>query len=146
MQQILFVHRLCESLEHNSLGLFQMYICLFPPVLHTSCIYLSLSLSHLLEFQLERKFNSQVYDLKDRLEQSHSTNRSMQNYVSFLKNSYANVFGDTSGMASSPYQPRSSAHTWCCGNFYIELKIISHKHVFIDKKRWTIVTEWTVLP
>ncbi|KAL3872491.1 hypothetical protein ACJMK2_040412 [Sinanodonta woodiana] len=44
----------------------------------------------------ERKFNSRLYDLKDRLEQSHSTNRSMQNYVQFLKNSYANVFGDSS--------------------------------------------------
>ncbi|XP_050389972.1 outer dense fiber protein 2 isoform X4 [Patella vulgata] len=43
----------------------------------------------------ERKFNSRLYDLKDRLEQCHSTNRSMQNYVHFLKNSYANVFGDT---------------------------------------------------
>ncbi|XP_021362358.1 outer dense fiber protein 2-like isoform X2 [Mizuhopecten yessoensis] len=44
----------------------------------------------------ERKFNSRLYDLKDRLEQSHSTNRSMQNYVQFLKNSYANVFGESS--------------------------------------------------
>ncbi|XP_071509916.1 outer dense fiber protein 2-like [Diadema antillarum] len=60
---------------------------------------------------MERKFNSQVYDLKDRLEQSHSTNRSMQNYVSFLKNSYANVFGETSGVAGSPYRPRSSLNT-----------------------------------
>ncbi|KAL5012471.1 hypothetical protein ScPMuIL_011022 [Solemya velum] len=51
----------------------------------------------------ERKFNSKLYDLKDRLEQSHSTNRSMQNYVQFLKNSYANVFGDNSmGLSSSP--------------------------------------------
>ncbi|XP_052789753.1 outer dense fiber protein 2-like isoform X5 [Mya arenaria] len=46
--------------------------------------------------ETERKFNSRLYDLKDRLEQSHSTNRSMQNYVQFLKNSYANVFGDSS--------------------------------------------------
>ncbi|XP_052220728.1 outer dense fiber protein 2-like isoform X8 [Dreissena polymorpha] len=45
--------------------------------------------------EAERKFNSRLYDLKDRLEQSHSTNRSMQNYVQFLKNSYANVFGDS---------------------------------------------------
>ncbi|KAJ8300950.1 hypothetical protein KUTeg_022469 [Tegillarca granosa] len=51
----------------------------------------------------ERKFNSRLYDLKDRLEQSHSTNRSMQNYVQFLKNSYANVFGDSA--ASYPSTP-----------------------------------------
>ncbi|XP_067661876.1 outer dense fiber protein 2-like isoform X2 [Haliotis asinina] len=51
----------------------------------------------------ERKFNSRMYDLKDRLEQSHSTNRSMQNYVQFLKNSYANVFGDSAiAMPTSP--------------------------------------------
>ena len=50
----------------------------------------------------ERKFNSRLYDLKDRLEQSHSTNRSMQNYVHFLKNSYANVFGDSSLTLSVP--------------------------------------------
>ncbi|XP_064649326.1 outer dense fiber protein 2-like isoform X2 [Lineus longissimus] len=56
----------------------------------------------------ERRFNSRLYDLKDRLEQSHSTNRSMQNYVQFLKNSYANVFGDSSVCTSSPM--RSSYH------------------------------------
>ena len=53
-------------------------------------------------FQTERKFNSRIYDLKDRLEQSHSTNRSMQNYVQFLKSSYANVFGDSTIATSSP--------------------------------------------
>ena len=51
--------------------------------------------------EAERKFNSRLYDLKDRLEQSHSTNRSMQNYVQFLKSSYANVFGDTTALAGS---------------------------------------------
>ena len=45
-------------------------------------------------FQCERRYNSRLYDLKDRLDQSQSTNRSMQNYVSFLKTSYSNVFGD----------------------------------------------------
>jgi len=45
--------------------------------------------------QSERRFNSQVYDLRDRLEQSHSTNRSLQSYVEFLKNSYTAVFSDT---------------------------------------------------
>ncbi|XP_033732392.1 outer dense fiber protein 2-like isoform X6 [Pecten maximus] len=54
----------------------------------------------------ERKFNSRLYDLKDRLEQSHSTNRSMQNYVQFLKNSYANVFGESSiSYPSTPVGP-----------------------------------------
>ncbi|KAK7095106.1 outer dense fiber protein 2-like isoform X3 [Littorina saxatilis] len=53
----------------------------------------------------ERKFNSRLFDLKDRLEQSHSTNRSMQNYVQFLKNSYANVFGETAPYGPSPLKP-----------------------------------------
>ena len=53
----------------------------------------------------ERKFNSRLYDIKDRLEQSHSTNRSMQNYVQFLKSSYANVFGDS--VTSYPPTPIS---------------------------------------
>ncbi|XP_074655417.1 uncharacterized protein LOC141908997 isoform X2 [Tubulanus polymorphus] len=63
--------------------------------------------------EAERRYNSRLYDLKDRLEQSHSTNRSMQNYVQFLKSSYANIFGDTTmagsacGGATSPL--RSSA-------------------------------------
>ncbi|XP_038045814.1 outer dense fiber protein 2-like isoform X2 [Patiria miniata] len=58
----------------------------------------------------ERKFNSQLYDLKDRLEQSHSTNRSMQNYVQFLKSSYANVFGDTS-LSGSPLRGHTPLRT-----------------------------------
>ncbi|XP_010014751.1 PREDICTED: outer dense fiber protein 2 isoform X1 [Nestor notabilis] len=43
----------------------------------------------------ERRYESRLQDLKDRLEQSESTNRSMQNYVQFLKSSYASVFGDS---------------------------------------------------
>ncbi|XP_075434706.1 outer dense fiber protein 2 isoform X4 [Ascaphus truei] len=54
----------------------------------------------------ERRFQSRLQDLKDRLEQSESTNRSMQNYVQFLKSSYANVFGD-SALTSSPIRPRT---------------------------------------
>ncbi|XP_063172041.1 outer dense fiber protein 2 isoform X1 [Candoia aspera] len=54
----------------------------------------------------ERRYQSRLQDLKDRLEQSESMNRSMQNYVQFLKSSYANVFGD-SILASSPIRPRS---------------------------------------
>ncbi|XP_063000949.1 outer dense fiber protein 2 isoform X1 [Elgaria multicarinata webbii] len=54
----------------------------------------------------ERRYQSRLQDLKDRLEQSESTNRSMQNYVQFLKSSYANVFGD-SALSTSPIRPRS---------------------------------------
>ncbi|XP_032904494.1 outer dense fiber protein 2 isoform X3 [Amblyraja radiata] len=49
----------------------------------------------------ERRFQSRLEDLKDRLEQSECTNRSMHNYVQFLKSSYANVFGETA-ITSSP--------------------------------------------
>ncbi|XP_021117586.1 outer dense fiber protein 2 isoform X3 [Heterocephalus glaber] len=58
----------------------------------------------------DRRYQSRLQDLKDRLEQSESTNRSMQNYVQFLKSSYANVFGDspyTSFLTSSPIRSRS---------------------------------------
>ncbi|XP_019331358.1 outer dense fiber protein 2 isoform X1 [Alligator mississippiensis] len=54
----------------------------------------------------ERRHESRLQDLKDRLEQSESTNRSMQNYVQFLKSSYANVFGE-SALLSSPIRSRS---------------------------------------
>ncbi|KAI4821234.1 hypothetical protein KUCAC02_029176 [Chaenocephalus aceratus] len=46
--------------------------------------------------EMERRFQSQLQNMKDRLEQSDSTNRSLQNYVHFLKTSYGNVFGDSS--------------------------------------------------
>uniref|UniRef100_A0A4X1TUY5 Outer dense fiber protein 2 n=1 Tax=Sus scrofa TaxID=9823 RepID=A0A4X1TUY5_PIG len=58
----------------------------------------------------DRRYQSRLQDLKDRLEQSESTNRSMQNYVQFLKSSYANVFGDgpyTTFLTSSPIRSRS---------------------------------------
>ncbi|XP_068430423.1 outer dense fiber protein 2 isoform X2 [Clinocottus analis] len=44
--------------------------------------------------EVERRYQSRLQDMKDRLEQSDSTNRSLQNYIQFLKASYANVFGD----------------------------------------------------
>lgn len=50
----------------------------------------------------ERKLRSQIQDLQDRLEQSESTNRSMRNYVNFLKSSYSTVFGTEANMTSSP--------------------------------------------
>ncbi|XP_027637661.1 outer dense fiber protein 2 isoform X2 [Falco peregrinus] len=55
----------------------------------------------------ERRYESRIQDLKDRLEQSDSTNRSMQNYVQFLKSSYANVFGE-SALLGSPSHARAS--------------------------------------
>ncbi|MXQ80919.1 hypothetical protein E5288_WYG012787 [Bos mutus] len=58
----------------------------------------------------DRRYQSRLQDLKDRLEQSESTSRSMQNYVQFLKSSYANVFGDgpyASYLTSSPIRSRS---------------------------------------
>eukprot|EP00794_Sanderia_malayensis_P016219 gene16219-17852_t len=42
----------------------------------------------------ERKFNSRLQDMRDRLEQANTTTRSMQSYVSFLKSTYANVFNE----------------------------------------------------
>ncbi|KAF3851447.1 hypothetical protein F7725_013219 [Dissostichus mawsoni] len=45
--------------------------------------------------EMERRFQSQLQNMKDRLEQSDSTNRSLQNYVHFLKTSYGNVFSDS---------------------------------------------------
>lgn len=44
--------------------------------------------------EAERRYNSKLYDMRDRLDQANSTTRSMQNYVSFLKSSYANVFDE----------------------------------------------------
>nr|XP_040054144.1 outer dense fiber protein 2 isoform X1 [Gasterosteus aculeatus aculeatus] len=44
--------------------------------------------------EVERRYQSRLRDMKDRLEQSDSTNRSLQNYVQFLKASYGDVFGD----------------------------------------------------
>ncbi|XP_037632569.1 outer dense fiber protein 2-like isoform X1 [Sebastes umbrosus] len=45
--------------------------------------------------EMERRFQSQLQNMKDRLEQSDSTNRSLHNYVQFLKTSYGNVFGES---------------------------------------------------
>ncbi|XP_056274207.1 outer dense fiber protein 2b isoform X2 [Pseudoliparis swirei] len=45
--------------------------------------------------EMERRFQSQLQNMKERLEQSDSTNRSLQNYVHFLKSSYGKVFGDS---------------------------------------------------
>lgn len=42
----------------------------------------------------ERRLASDNGDLRDRLEHSEATNRSMQSYVNFLKSSYQSTFGD----------------------------------------------------
>ncbi|XP_053734452.1 outer dense fiber protein 2 isoform X1 [Synchiropus splendidus] len=44
--------------------------------------------------EVERRYKSRLLDLKDRLQQSDRTNKSLQNYVQFLKSSYA-VMEDT---------------------------------------------------
>lgn len=54
--------------------------------------------------EAERKYNSRLQDMRDRLEQANTTTRSMQGYVSFLKSSYASVFND--GLDSSFSSPR----------------------------------------
>ncbi|KAM3611928.1 uncharacterized protein V6R79_026028 [Siganus canaliculatus] len=45
--------------------------------------------------EMGRRLQTQLQNMKDRLEQSDSTNRSLQNYVHFLKTSYGNVLGDS---------------------------------------------------
>ncbi|CAJ1069728.1 LOW QUALITY PROTEIN: outer dense fiber protein 2-like [Xyrichtys novacula] len=45
--------------------------------------------------EMERRLKTQLQNMKERLEQSDSTNRTLQNYVQFLKTSYGNVFGDS---------------------------------------------------
>lgn len=55
--------------------------------------------------QTDRRYQSRLQDVKDRLEQSDSTNRSLQNYVQFLKASYASVFGDSA--LTSSFRPPS---------------------------------------
>ena len=55
--------------------------------------------------ELERRYTSQLGDLRDKLEQSNNNNRSMQNYVNSLKTTYASVFNDPlpAPMSSSPF-------------------------------------------
>ncbi|XP_064164289.1 outer dense fiber protein 2 [Anguilla rostrata] len=53
----------------------------------------------------ERRFQSRLQDVRDRLEQSDSTNRSLQSYVQFLKASYAHVFGDSALTSSALRAP-----------------------------------------
>jgi len=45
--------------------------------------------------ELERRFTSQLSELRDKLEHSNNTNRTMQNYINSLKTTYATLFNDT---------------------------------------------------
>ncbi|XP_073765457.1 outer dense fiber protein 2b isoform X2 [Danio rerio] len=45
---------------------------------------------------MEKRFQCKLQDMKNQLEQVNSSNRSLQNYVNYLKASYADVFGDSS--------------------------------------------------
>ena len=58
--------------------------------------------------QAERRNQSKLQDARDRLEQAESTNRSMRNYVNFLKKSYTNVFGTDSSLTSTPIRGGSN--------------------------------------
>lgn len=49
----------------------------------------------------DRRYQSRVHELQERLDQANTTKKSMENYVNFLKSSYANVFND-SGTPGSP--------------------------------------------
>ncbi|KAL4660330.1 outer dense fiber protein 2-like isoform X1 [Arapaima gigas] len=58
--------------------------------------------------EAERQLQLKLQGMKDHLEQSDSTNRSLQNYIQFLKDSYANVFGPcalTSSIGQAPLLP-----------------------------------------
>ncbi|TRZ02208.1 hypothetical protein DNTS_030438 [Danionella cerebrum] len=44
---------------------------------------------------MEKRFECKLQDQKNQLEQMTSANRSLQNYVNYLKASYTNVFGDS---------------------------------------------------
>ncbi|XP_048100527.1 LOW QUALITY PROTEIN: outer dense fiber protein 2-like [Alosa alosa] len=45
--------------------------------------------------EMERRMQGRLEELKKKLEESDSTNRSLQSYVHYLKASYTNVFGDS---------------------------------------------------
>ena len=88
------------------------------------------------------------YFYQDRLEQSHATNRSMQNYVQFLKSSYASVMGDIS--TTSPISPvRASSslreggaslrqpHFWCDIAVWAEAKSLSVQNIFVINEQWS---------
>lgn len=54
---------------------------------------------------LDRRYHSRVHELTDRLEQAHSTKRSLENYITFLKSSYASVFSEGGCINHAPGSP-----------------------------------------
>ena len=61
---------------------------------------------------LDRRYHSRVNELTDRLEQAHSTKRSLENYITFLKSSYASVFSEPGTHApGSPIPPPTTSFT-----------------------------------
>lgn len=54
---------------------------------------------------LDRRYHSRVHELQDKLDQSNSTKRSLENYITFLKSSYASVFSDAGHMPASSMPP-----------------------------------------
>ncbi|XP_003386665.2 PREDICTED: outer dense fiber protein 2-like [Amphimedon queenslandica] len=46
--------------------------------------------------EVERKSQSKVRELQERLDQSQATRKSLESYVNFLKSSYSSIFNDTS--------------------------------------------------
>ncbi len=58
--------------------------------------------------KVDYRYKSQIKDLKDRLEQATATNKSMQNYVNFLKNSYSTVFNDNFISTSAAMLPSNT--------------------------------------
>ena len=58
--------------------------------------------------QADRRHHSRVHELQERLDQANSTKRSMENYVNFLKSSYASIFNDS----GNPTSPHSTLLHW----------------------------------
>lgn len=85
--------------------------------------------------QAERRYESRLQDLRDRLEQSESTNRSMQNYVQFLKSSYDNVFRE-SALLGSPSRSRSPLWGRCspCTFFKHTEGALFQSHIDIENR------------
>lgn len=45
--------------------------------------------------ELEQNFTSRMSDLREKLDQSNNTNRTLQNYINSLKTAYSTLFNDT---------------------------------------------------
>lgn len=64
---------------------------------------------------LVQEYQNQIRDLKSRLEQLQLTNKQMQEYVSFLKNSYVTYFNDNT---LHSFESGSSNFIGSQNNFY----------------------------